>query len=754
MGLASDASSEGCLQHGGEMGGRMRALDWARTSLGPPAQWPPPLKVAVALCLGSRSPVVIFWGRDCAMLYNDACIPLLGAAKHPAWLGMSGRECLREAWPIVGPMIETVFESGEPAGLENLMLPLDRRVPREECYFSLSFGAIPPSADLKSGPAVPVAGIFCVCTETTDSVLGERRLRMLNELGGGALLAGSEFNAADAAAQTLGASRADLPFMLLYLLDEERCTARLAAVTGLDRGEPAAPVSIDVRAAAGSDLWQLREVMRSGRALLIEHPEHMQAASRPGDASGASSDEPAGRALVLPLAGSGSCFGFLVAGVSTRLVLDHAYRAFLQLVAGHVATGIAAARTIDEERRRVRTFAELARRAHEREREDFHALFMQAPNVFLILRGPQYIVDLANPAACRVLHRAHEEILERPIFEAVPELEGTTFRQMLDEVLRTGSPYQGKEVFSTVLWRGETQPQIQYYNYVFSPLRSVEGHIEGVLVDAFAITDQVIARQEMGRLRAEAESANRMKDQFLAMLGHELRNPLAPMSMALQVMRLRGFASREQDILERQVSHLTRLVDDLLDVSRITRGKIELRRRRLELGEVVASAIETAAPLMKERRHLLEVDVPAEGVAVLGDPERLTQVLLNLLTNAAKYSEAGSRIAVQARRQGERIELCVRDEGMGIAAEMLDKVFDVFVQQPQTLDRAAGGLGLGLSIVRSLVEMHEGTVIARSAGPGKGSEFVIDLPAFDERRAAPEDVTSWSSLVPGAGAER
>ncbi|HEX5477775.1 MAG TPA: ATP-binding protein, partial [Burkholderiales bacterium] len=452
---------------------------------------------------------------------------------------------------------------------------------------------------------------------------------------------------------------------------------------------------------------------------------------------------------------AGRACGVLVAGVSPRRVLDERYRAFFSLAADQIGTGIAAARAIDEERRRVRELAELARRAHEREREDFHSLFMQAPNAFLILRGPEYIVELANPAACHVLHRAHEEILERPLFAAVPELEGTNFGPTLERVLRTGIPYQGREVFSAVHWRGEVEPKEEYYNYIFCPLRSAEGRIEGVLIDAFMVTEEVIARQEMGRLRAEAEAANRMKDEFLAMLGHELRNPLAPMVTALQVMRLRGLASREQDILERQVSHLTRLVDDLLDVARITRGKIELRRRPLEVSEVVASAVETITPLLAQRRHQLEVDVPAEGLLVLADPERLAQVLLNLLSNAAKYSEAGSRIAVHARRRGERVEICVRDEGIGIAPEMLEKVFDIFVQQPQTLARSAGGLGLGLAIVRSLVEMHEGTVSARSAGPSHGSEFIIDLPALDPQQAAAAGpLRSWSSLVPGSGSSQ
>jgi signal transduction histidine kinase len=741
MGLGLDAATAWCLQHGGEMGARMRAFDWSRTPLGPIERWPRHLKVAVALCLRSRFPIAILWGREhLTLLYNEAFIPLLGTIKHPAALGRSARDCWRDVWATVGPMIEGVLETGEPTWSEDLMLPLERRLPREECYFTFSYGGIP-------GDGVPAAGIFCVSTETTDYVVGERRLRTLRELGSGVLLAGSASDAAEAAVQTLAANRADVPFALLYLLDRDARSARLEAVSGLERGGAAAPLDVDLQS-SGQDPWQLHEVMLSGRPLLIERLEERVGEPLRSAFAGAAAPR---CALALPLSDGSRTIGFLIAGVSPHCVLDERYRAFFSLVAGHIASGTAAARAIDEERRRVRALAELGRRAHEREREDFHTLFMQAPNVFLILRGPQYTVALANPAACRVLHRAHEELIDRPLFAAVPELEGTSFRPTLDRVLRTGTPYQGREVFSAVHWRGESEPREQYYNYVFCPLRCAEGRIEGVLIDAFMVTEEVIARQEMGRLRAEAEAANRMKDEFLAMLGHELRNPLAPMVMALQVMRLRGLASREQDILERQVGHLTRLVDDLLDVARITRGKIELRRRPIEIGEVVASAAETVAPLLAERRHQLDIEVPASGLAVLADPERLAQVFLNLLANAAKYSEAGSRILVQGRRRGKRVEVCVRDEGIGIAPEMLEKVFDIFVQQPQTLDRSAGGLGLGLAIVRSLIDMHEGGVSARSAGPGHGSEFIIELPALDpEEAAAAGSLRSWSSLVPGS----
>jgi CheY-like chemotaxis protein len=195
-------------------------------------------------------------------------------------------------------------------------------------------------------------------------------------------------------------------------------------------------------------------------------------------------------------------------------------------------------------------------------------------------------------------------------------------------------------------------------------------------------------------------------------------------------MTLRGdtAAARERTVIDRQVRHLARLVDDLLDVSRIAQGKIELRRQRVEIADIVASAIEGASPLFDERQHAIDVHVLRAGLAVDCDVTRLTQAVTNVLTNAAKYTEPRGRITVTAERQGDRVELRVKDTGIGIAPELLPTVFDMFSQGRQTLDRSRGGLGLGLTIVKSLVALHDGTVDVRSEGAGQGSEFVIRLP--------------------------
>lgn len=230
--------------------------------------------------------------------------------------------------------------------------------------------------------------------------------------------------------------------------------------------------------------------------------------------------------------------------------------------------------------------------------------------------------------------------------------------------------------------------------------------------------------------RAEAERANAVKDDFLAMLGHELRNPLAPIVTALDMLerKQRDGIERELTILRRQVNHVVYLVDDLLDVARIARGKIDLHRSVVDVADVVSGGVETASPLLEERRHALRVGVPRDRWFVHGDPARLAQVIANLLTNAAKYTDPGGHVSVEARASGEFVEIAVRDDGIGMDDELLARVFDVFAQGERTLDRSAGGLGLGLSIVRSLVHLHGGSVSAKSDGPGKGSEFVVRLP--------------------------
>lgn len=237
------------------------------------------------------------------------------------------------------------------------------------------------------------------------------------------------------------------------------------------------------------------------------------------------------------------------------------------------------------------------------------------------------------------------------------------------------------------------------------------------------------------RLRVgELAEADRRKDEFLAMLAHELRNPLAPVRNAVQILQATythdPVVTRLAEMLNRQVGHMVHMVDDLLDVSRFTRGKVELRKESLVLADAVARAVETARPLIDARRHTIEVSVSAEPIHLDADPTRLTQILGNLLNNAAKYTEDGGRIWLTANREDGEAVVRVRDTGIGLTPEMLLRAFDLFRQESRTLDRTQGGLGIGLTLVRSLVELHGGTVRAFSDGPGLGSEFVVRLPTL------------------------
>lgn len=248
--------------------------------------------------------------------------------------------------------------------------------------------------------------------------------------------------------------------------------------------------------------------------------------------------------------------------------------------------------------------------------------------------------------------------------------------------------------------------------------------IKGYAADYLITCVNAQLRLALGKQAAEE---NKAKDDFIAMLGHELRNSLSPIMSALQINRIRGETSQELGIVERQVGNLTRLVDDLLDVSRMVNGKMDLRKEVFEIALPIADSIEMVAPLLKLKRHSLYLDVPDTGLLVYGDRCRLAQVISNLLTNAGKYSEPGSRIDLSVKSDGDSVQMHVRDEGIGIAPHMLQRIFDLFVQQGQGVN-SRGGLGLGLAIVHTLVSLHGGTVTAASEGSGKGAEFIVQLP--------------------------
>jgi PAS domain S-box-containing protein len=356
-----------------------------------------------------------------------------------------------------------------------------------------------------------------------------------------------------------------------------------------------------------------------------------------------------------------------------------------------------------------------------RESEQRFARFMQH------LPGLAWIKDLegryvfANDAAMRAFGRPRADLYGKTDEEVFPPETAAQFRENDRRALAGGAGVQVIEAL-------EHSDGTRHHSLVSKfPILGPDGQPSLVGGMAIDVTERI-------QMEAALRDADRRKDEFLAMLAHELRNPLAPIRNAVHIMKLVGPVEpnlqRSREMIERQSLHLARLVDDLLDVSRITRGKIALHREPVELASVIARAVETSRPLIDARRHELTVTLPPESVRVEADVTRLAQVVGNLLNNAAKYTEEGGRIGLTVEAAPAQAVLRVRDSGVGIPADLLPRVFDLFTQGDRSLARSEGGLGIGLTLVRSLVEMHGGSVEARSEGPGKGSEFVVRLPAL------------------------
>ena len=282
-------------------------------------------------------------------------------------------------------------------------------------------------------------------------------------------------------------------------------------------------------------------------------------------------------------------------------------------------------------------------------------------------------------------------------------------------------------------WRIRKDGTRFWANVVITAVHDKTGALRG-----FAkVTRDLTESKRMETLEKEGRQIN----EFLAMLGHELRNPLAPIRNAVAVMAAREVSDPTivwaREVIERQVGHLSRLVDDLLDISRITRGKIPLHREVLDFAAVVSRTVEATLPLLEQRHHTVEVDLGRGPMRVNGDSTRLAQVILNLLSNAAKFTPEGGHIWVRVTREGDDTVLSVRDDGIGMSVDLVPQVFDLFIQGERSLDRSEGGLGIGLTMVQRLVALHGGTVAARSPGPGHGSEFVVRLPLTQSASAQP-----------------
>lgn len=604
------------LAGGGELGALIRALDWARTPLGPVESWPQSLRTSVSIVLASRFPLSIWWGDEYVLLYNDAYAPLLGA-KHPAALGQPALDVWAEVKEILGPMLAHVSATGETTVTVNGLLPLHRHGFLEECYFTWSYSPI----RVESGR---VGGILTVVTETSEQVLGARRRHLLRELATATAGATGVDAACRAAAHSFQPDV--IPFSLLYLQEDGCTTARLVATSGIEPGQPASPRLLDSASPTASPshaIWPLAQAHATGALQQVCVLDAKFAALPTGGWPA-----PTREAIVLPISRPNEArpFGFLVAGVHPGHPLHASHRRFFDLVGTQLSLALSFARASEA-----------------------------------------------------------------------------------------------------------TEP-----------------------------SDELRARQSALSLMQQVTRDDQRKNEFLAMLAHELRNPLAALSGALQLIgHQEPRDEREQryrEICRRQVTTLVRLVDDLLDISRITRGRVELRREQTDLVAVVNAALQVTRPQFDQRRHQVTLSVGAGSFVFAADPIRLEQVFTNLLTNAAMYTDIPGQIDIRLTRSGDArgawARVTISDPGRGLAPEMLEGVFELFAQVDRGLARSDSGLGIGLTLARGLVEQHGGRIEAHSEGRGRGTTMTVHLPLTAAAQLPQSAATSGHAASATAGAAR
>lgn len=416
-----------------------------------------------------------------------------------------------------------------------------------------------------------------------------------------------------------------------------------------------------------------------------------------------------------------------------RALLDEAGRKLGAVVSMHDITARLEARAareaaLQEQARRME--AEAAAESVRASKEQF-ALLLESSGEGIYGMGPDGRCTFINTAGAALLGYRPQELIGQSLHDIIHHhrADGSEYpvaECAINQAARGAAPVR---VHDEVFWHkdGTAVPVA----YSVSPMAS-GNKPAGAVITFSDITERKRTEEDLRRLAAELSESDRRKTEFLATLAHELRNPLAPLRNGLQIMRLAAdnpaAIATARDMMERQVAHMAHLVDDLLDIARITRGTVELKKERVDLKRLVAGAVETSLPLIEASSHALIVDVPDEPLNLEADPTRITQVVGNLLNNAAKYTPNAGRIELAARRVGTEVIVSVSDTGIGIPEESLATVFEMFTQVGRNMDRAQGGLGIGLSLVRTLVELHGGTVSVTSPGVGKGSTFKIRLP--------------------------
>ncbi len=694
------------LEGGGMSGSTARSTDWAATPLGPPENWPQSLKSTVAMLLHSRHPMFLWWGEELIQFYNDAYLPSFGKGRHPRAMGQRGVECWQEIWPIIWPQIDDVMQRGKASWNEDHLVPIYRNDRLEEVYWTYGYSPV-------FNEQGAVAGTLVVCNETTARVISQRRLRASQALAEQVGAPSESESLLENAAAALGRFPYDVPFALFYDLNSDDGVT-LSASVGLD----------------GPGLQQVNRELSpylTSLALGSSSPSHNPSVvALASDVTAGSWPEPVTQAYVSPLvtAAAGQLSTWAVFGISPRLSFDDGYRQHLQHLAERISQALA--------QRRAELERERLHREVRAERERLMNLFEQAPAFMCVLEGPAHVFTLANERYYDLVGR--HDLVGKSVVEALPEVKTQGFIELLDDVYRTGRSHFGTSVPVQLERSAARSAEERFIDFVYQAFRGPDGVVVGIVVHGVDQTERHKAERAM-------RDADRRKDQFLAILAHELRNPLAPISNYSQL--LEHFAHDSAAVKKAgagmlvQVAQMVRLIDDLLDVSRVSSGKIELRRAKVELASVIEQAVDATRPYYDRANKVLELSIPDEPIWLDGDAARLSQVVGNLLHNAAKFTGDGGHVWLSVERSADCAVIRVRDDGIGIEAAQLPDIFEMFTQADTSLERSTGGLGIGLGLVRSLAQLHGGSVEVSSTGLGKGSEFVVRLPVAAPDQSEP-----------------
>jgi PAS domain S-box-containing protein len=680
----------------------MRALyaahDWRTCPLGHPGTWPPELATAVGMSLNSAFPMFVAWGADLRFLYNDAYAVILGA-KHPGALAQPFQQVWAEIWPDLVPIIDRAL-SGKSAFHEDLPLVVLRQGVPEQGYFTFSYSPLQDGAGR-------VAGMYCTVMETTSRVQAERRAALELKLSDALRPLTSPDAVLDTASALLG-QELGLTRALYAQVDDAAGTftvQRQWVEAGSDKlSGPTMPI-----ADFGADIGA---ILRAGDTLVINDPAlDPRTAAFPA----AYRDERIGALITVPLVRDGRLLAFLSLNRAEPYYWSEGEVRFTRETAERTWAALETARAQAELRA---------------ERDRSRYIFDTMLEGFALM-NPDWTIARMNAEGLRICHKTAQQVIGRNHWELFPEVRGSEAGNMLVRAMEQRQAGAVEYRLPQIGGRGG-----------WNEIRAFPTQDGGIAVFFREITDRK-------RFEEQLKVADQRKDEFLAMLAHELRNPLAPISAAAMLLDMgllnEARVRQSSAIIGRQVRHMTRLVDDLLDVSRVTRGLVELDRTLLDVRAIVDEAVEQVRPQLAARRQRLSLHLPGMPLMVEGDRARLVQVLSNLLGNAVKYTPEDGAIEIGARGEGGQLVLAVRDDGIGMERELTERAFELFAQAKRSSDRSQGGLGLGLALVRHLVELHGGTVTCASPGPGQGSTFSVTLPlAANAAPSQPPPETSAS----------